>query len=213
MNRPRTRSRQRLGLSGNLPYYIQNPNVLTSASQPTAIDRPPRARPRCSRNDDGGSLRPHHEPRFGPVTTRQSLPTLERARAALTARGVDIFRVEAAEIALAKRVRSHLMDAGVSVCFAPEPNVRFIVRAQSSDFPGVSAKQLYDKVREEVAAQARAHGFEEIAERPREVRDPGDASRVLDIWYELTFAKPVRDAESWLDDIRWAMSVSKCVGY
>jgi hypothetical protein len=131
----------------------------------------------------------------------------------LTARGVDIFRVEATEIALAKRVRSHLMDAGVSVSFAPEPNVRFIVRAQSSDFPGVSAKQLYDKVREEVAAAARAHGFEEIAERPREVRDPGDASRVLDVWYELTFAKPVRDMESWLDDIRWAMSVSKCVGY
>jgi len=156
---------------------------------------------------------PHHEPRFGAVTTREILPTLERARTALIARGVEIFRVEAAEIALAKRVRSHLMDAGVSVQFAPEPNVRFIVRAQSSDFPGASAKQLYDKVREEVAAIAHAHGFEEVAEQPREVRDPGDASRVLDVWYELTFAKAVRDADSWLDDIGWAMNVSKCVGY
>jgi hypothetical protein len=141
------------------------------------------------------------------------LPTLERAKAALIARGVDIFRVEANEIALAKRVRSHLMDAGVSVCFAPEPNVRFIVRAQGSDFPGVSAKQLYDKVRHQVAADARAQGFEEVAEQPREVRDPGDSSRVLDVWYELTFAKPVRDSDAWLDDIGWAMNVSKCVGY
>jgi hypothetical protein len=131
----------------------------------------------------------------------------------LTARGVDIFRVEATEIALAKRVRSHLMDAGVSVQLGPEPSVRFIVRAQSSDFPGVGATQLYDKVRHEVTAVARAQGFEEVAERPREVLDPGDASRVLDVWYELTFAKPVRDSDAWLDDIGWAMNVSKCVGY
>lgn len=147
------------------------------------------------------------------MTTRAILPTIERAQASLIARGVEIFRVQATEIALAKRVRSHLMDAGVSVHFAPEPNVRFIVRAQSSDFPGASAKQLYDKVREATAAKARAQGFEEVAEQPREVRDPGDASRVLDVWYELTFAKPVRDSDTWLDDIRWAMSVSKCVGY
>jgi hypothetical protein len=155
----------------------------------------------------------NHERRFGAVTTANVLPTLERAKATLVARGVDIFRVEAGEIALAKRVRSHLMDAGVSVQFAPEPNVRFIVRAQSSDFPGASAKQLYDKVRGEIAANAHAQGFEEVAHQPREVRDPGDATRVLDVWYELTFAKPVRDADSWLDDIGWAMNVSKCVGY
>lgn len=147
------------------------------------------------------------------MTTGQILPTLERAKAALIARGVDIFRAEATEIALAKRVRSHLMDAGVSVHFVPEPNVRFVVRAQSSDFPGASAKQLYDKVRHEVAGQASAQGFKEVAEHPREVRDPGDASRVLDVWYELTFAKPVRDSETWLDDVRWAMNISKCIGY
>jgi hypothetical protein len=155
----------------------------------------------------------NHERRSDAVTTASILPTLERAKAALIARKVDIFRVEAAEIALAKRVRSHLMDAGVSVQFAPELNVRFIVRAQSSDFPGASAKQLYEKVRAEVAAMAHGQGFQEVAQQPREVRDPGDATRVLDVWYELTFAKPVRDADTWLDDITWAMNVSKCIGY
>ena len=147
------------------------------------------------------------------MTTATILPTLERAKAALIAQGVAIFRVEATEIALAKRVRSHLMDAGVSVQFVPEPNVRFTVRAQSSDFPGESARQLYDKVRAVVAAEAQAQGFEEVAQQPREVRDPGDASRVLDVWYELTFAKTVRDSDTWLDDIGWAMNVSKCIGY
>ena len=152
----------------------------------------------------------------GEVTDRTSLldpPTVERAQAALVARGVDILRVDANEIALAKRVRSHLMDAAVSVQLGTEPNVRFVVRAQSSDFPGAGAKQLYEKVRSEVSASARAQGFEEVAQHPREVRDPGDASRVLDVWYELTYAKPLRDADTWLDDVRWAMNVSKCIGY
>jgi hypothetical protein len=155
----------------------------------------------------------NHERRFDEVTDAISLPTLERAQAALVARGVDILRADANEIALAKRVRSHLMDAGVSVQFGAEPNVRFVVRAQSSDFPGAGAKQLYEKVRGEISASARAQGFEEVAQHPRELHDPGDASRVLDVWYELTYAKPLRDADSWLDDIRWAMSVSKCIGY
>jgi hypothetical protein len=147
------------------------------------------------------------------ATSLPSLLTLERAQAALVARGVDILRVDANEVALAKRVRSHLMDAGVSVQLGAEPNVRFIVRAQSSDFPGTGAKQLYEKVRGEISASARAQGFEEVAQHPREVRDPGDASRVLDVWYELTYAKPLHDADTWLDDIRWAMNVSKCIGY
>lgn len=150
------------------------------------------------------------------MTDATSLPshlTLERAQAALVARGVDILRVDAAEIALAKRVRSHLMDAGVSVQLGTEANVRFIVRAQSSDFPGAGAKQLYEKVRGEVSASASAQGFEEVAQHPREVRDPGDASRVLDVWYELTYAKPLGESDAWLDDIRWAMTISKVVGY
>ena len=146
------------------------------------------------------------------MTTATFLPTLERARAALIAQGIEISRIGATEIALAKRVRSHLMDAGVSVHFSPEPNVRFVVRAQSSDFPGAGAKQLYEKVRHQVSAEARARGFEELAEHTREVRDPGDTTRILDVWYELTFSKPVREAGTWLEDIGWAMSVSKCVG-
>jgi hypothetical protein len=104
------------------------------------------------------------------------------------------------------------MDAGVSLQFAPEPAVRFVVRAQSSDFPGMGAQQLYDKVRADVASAALAHGFEEVAEQPREIRDPGDRSRVLDTWHELVFAKPIRDSDTWIDDVRWAMAVSKCVG-
>ena len=160
----------------------------------------------------------NHERRFDEVTDASglpspSLPTVERAQAALVSRGVDILRVDANEIAIAKRVRSHLMDAGVSVQFGSEPSVRFIVRAQSSDFPGAGAKQLYEKVRGEISPSAQAQGFEEVAQQPREVRDPGDASRVLDVWYELTYAKPMRDRDGWLDDIRWAMDVSKCIGY
>jgi hypothetical protein len=154
-----------------------------------------------------------YERRFDEVTDAASLLTLERAQTALAARGIDILRVDGNAIALGKRVRSHLMDAGVSVQLGSEPSVRFVVRAQSSDFPGAGAKQLYEKVRSEISAGASAQGFEEIAQQPREVHDPGDASRVLDVWYELTYAKPLRDADAWLEDVRWAMSVAKCIGY
>jgi hypothetical protein len=146
------------------------------------------------------------------VTDARNLPTLELARAALVSQGIEILRADASELAVAKRVRSHLMDAGVSLQFVPEPTVRFVVRAQSSDFPGVGAKQLYEKVRADVAASARAHGFVEVAQQPREILDPGDRARVLDVWHELVFTKPIHDPDKWIDDVRWAMSVSKCVG-
>jgi len=141
------------------------------------------------------------------------LTSVDDTRAALVAHGIEVSRVEQGVIALAVRVRSHLMDAGVSVQVEPAPEVQFTVRAQSSDFPGDSAPQLFARVREAMSDAARAHGFEECAHSSRELLDPGDASRVLDTWYELKFAKPVTSADGLLEDVRWALNVSKCVSY
>ena len=139
------------------------------------------------------------------------LSSLDETRAALIAHGIEVSRVEQGVIALAVRVRSHLMDAGVSLQVEPGPQVRFTVRAQSSDFPGQSEAQLFDKVREAADAAAHAHGFSESAHSRREILDPGDASHVLDTWYELTYAKPVTSAEDLLQDVRWALTLPKCV--
>jgi hypothetical protein len=139
--------------------------------------------------------------------------SIDDTRAALVAHGIEVSRVEQGVIALAVRVRSHLMDAGVSVQVEPAHAVQFTVRAQSSDFPGESASQLFARVREVASEPARARGFQEAGHASREIKDPGDGARVLDTWYELTFKKPVASRDELLEDVRWALAVSKCVSY
>jgi hypothetical protein len=121
--------------------------------------------------------------------------------------------VEEEMIQLATRVRSHLMDAGVALHVGTAPSLQFTVRAQSSDFPGVTADEMFAKVREAVDEIASARGFLESATHRRRILDPVDGSHVLDVWYELTFRKPLGDSQTLLEDVRWALGVDKCVGY
>lgn len=154
-----------------------------------------------------------HERRFGEAQDDVSAPSLDAAKAALLAEGVEVFRVDDDTIQLAQRVRSHLMDAGVAVRVGDDPAVLFTVRVQSSDFPGVGADDMFVKVREAIAEMAAARGFSESDSHRRRIVDPVDASRVLDVWYELTFEKPLLDVTRLRDDVRWALGVGKCVGY
>ena len=138
---------------------------------------------------------------------------LELTRAALLAHGIEVFRVDGSTIQLAVRVRHHLMDAGVSVCLEPDTHVQLTVRAQGSDHPGVAASQVFGKVRDAISNAAAARGFYERTSQCREIRDPGDEASILDLWYELTFAKPARDTSDLLDDVTWALGVPKCIDY
>jgi hypothetical protein len=140
-----------------------------------------------------------------------SAPSLDATRAAILANGIEVFRVKDDAIQLAQRVRSHLMDAGVSVSCGMQAHVLFTVRAQNSDFPGTSAEEMFSKVRREVATRAQAQGFAETDSRCRQVHDPVDASHILDVWYELTFSKPTQDLAQLMVDVRWALAVSKCI--
>lgn len=142
-----------------------------------------------------------------------AISTLEAARGTLVAHGVEVFRVEDEVIQLATRVRSHLMDAGVALHVGSAPSLQFTVRAQSSDFPGAGADEMFAKVREAMDEVANARGFCESATHRRRILDPVDGSHVLDVWYELTFRKPVGDGATLLDDVRWALGVGKCIGY
>jgi hypothetical protein len=140
-----------------------------------------------------------------------SAPSLDATRAALLGNGIEVFRVKDGAIQLAQRVRSHLMDAGVSVNCGAHANVLFTVRAQNSDFPGTSAEEMFGKVRKEIATRAQAQGFAESDSRCRQIQDPVDALHILDVWYELTFSKPTQDLTQLLADVRWALDVSKCI--
>jgi len=139
-----------------------------------------------------------------------NLANLESVRGALLEAGLEVFRVQEQSVHLAERVRSHLMDAGVRVRCARELGVDVTVRVQSSDFPTEAPDALFDRVRGAVGAAANSNGFRETEARPREIRDPVDASRLLDVWYELTFSKEASQ-QTLLEDVRWALRLPKCV--
>lgn len=140
--------------------------------------------------------------------------SLENVRGALLEAGLEVFRVEGAPesgvVHLAERVRSHLMDAGVRVRCARQLGVEVTVRVQRSDFPSDAPEALFSRVRDAIGTSARDHGFRETDAQPREIRDPVDDSRLLDVWYELTFSKDA-PRDTLLDDVRWALRLPKCI--
>jgi hypothetical protein len=138
--------------------------------------------------------------------------TLDGVRNALVGAGFEVFRAGDDTIQLAQRVRSHLMDAGVSVQVTEHAVLSFVVRTQRVDFPSATPAELFERIRAAVGGEATQHGFAESHAASRELLDPGDATRVLDLWHELTFSKPMSDEAALLADLRWALALPKYVG-
>lgn len=138
--------------------------------------------------------------------------TLDVVRTAILDAGLEVFRTKEDTIQLAERVRSHLMDAGIQVLVKEGVSTILVtVRTQRSDFPSASPDDLFAKVRAGIGHDARDRGFSEVAARPREIQDPVDDSRVLDVWYEVTFGKPIASTSVLVDDVQWALRLPKCV--
>lgn len=135
----------------------------------------------------------------------------ETVQQALAAAGIEIYRARGGEILIAERVRVHLMDSGVRVVAGATPSVRVTVRSQRSDFPTASSADLFSRVREAMAPLVAARGFVEILADARPITDPVDASHVLDVWHELTYAKPVPTLDAIIEEVRWALGVAKCI--
>jgi hypothetical protein len=139
-------------------------------------------------------------------------PHLEEILEALEDAGFQIYRADETEIRLAERVRLHIMDSGVRVrIVASAPQVSFSVRAQRSDFPRTDAATLFERIRETSGASLRQCGFAETGTETRDVTDPMDEERILDVWYEITYAKLDDDLRTLVDDIRWALAFEKCL--
>lgn len=141
----------------------------------------------------------------------ENVTTLDSVRSRLLESGLEVFRVQGQAVQLAERVRSHIMDAGVSVRVANELSADVVVRAQSSDFPTESADALFARVRDAIAGVAGSRGFHEANAQAREIRDPVDDTRLLDVWYELTFTKSASEVDGLIDDVRWALRLPKCI--
>jgi hypothetical protein len=130
----------------------------------------------------------------------------------LVAAGFEVYRTRPDEVQVAERVRLHIMDSGIRVWVKDEVHVAFTVRQQRSDFPDVPPETLIDRARREVGRLAQGRGYVETQSGSVEVKDPMDASRVLDVWHEVTYEKPIGDLATAVDEVRWALSIERFLG-
>ncbi len=126
----------------------------------------------------------------------------------LIAAGLEIFRVQGDRVHLADRVRENLiMDGDVCAVASDPPAVRFVTRAQASQFPGETPDDLFGRARK-VAVLAGPRGYREVETSVVVVRDPGGGPRTLDTWYEVAFEKSV-DAGSLVEELKLMLAANK----
>jgi hypothetical protein len=139
------------------------------------------------------------------------MPTFspQQLKRALVEAGFTIFRILGDEVVLAERVRENLiMDSGVRVKCAPALEVCVVLRAQRGDFPGEDESHVFARVRL-LAKPALDSGFLETAHATSHVTDPGDATRTLDTFYEVTLGKEAAAMEAALDLVRFAFALDR----
>lgn len=137
--------------------------------------------------------------------------TIQDIQQALADAGVEIYRTGAQELQIAERVRLHIMDSGVRVVLNGELVVQFTARTQRSDAPSAHSEDLFRRVREEVGEQAGSRGYQESHAEIVEVKDPVNNARVLDVWHEVTYRKPLAAAADAVSEVRWALELEKYV--
>jgi len=136
-------------------------------------------------------------------------PTNTELKHALVSAGFEVYRSVGEYVVLADRVRDNLiMDSGVSAAGGTQLCVRFVVRAQYNDFPGEGEEQLFKRARGHASASL-DRGYIEVQANVVPIRDPGDRSRTLDTWYEITFEKRVADLAELFSELNYALSLDK----
>lgn len=135
-------------------------------------------------------------------------PTPVELKKSLIAEGFEVYRTMSDRVALAERVRDNLlMDGNVAACTGDQLAVRFTTRAQQSEFPNDNEAALFNRARcrGEIAL---VRGYHEIDCIVVPVYDPGDPSRTLDTWYEVSFSRPVTTLEELFVELRFALELT-----
>jgi hypothetical protein len=140
-----------------------------------------------------------------------ALHPINELKKSLMIAGFEVYRTIGDRVLLADRVRDNLiMDAGVAVVSGEALAVRIVLKAQAADFPDESEQQLFDRARS--LTRAGCEGYEEVETAVIPIRDPGDKSRTLDTWYEVTYQKPVADESELLAELHRAVRLPKTAG-
>lgn len=125
----------------------------------------------------------------------------------LKGEGFEIYRCEGSALHLAERVRMHIMDSGVVLTVGDPFEISFVCRVQRSDFPSLNDSELFEKVRSDYSDLVGKRGYAEKSAEKKIVNDPTDAERVLDVWFEITFAQNF-NADRLLQDTKHSASPS-----
>lgn len=142
-------------------------------------------------------------------------PTPQQLKKALVASGFEVFRTLPEEVVLAERVRENLiLDSGVRVAPLQDGKlqVRVVLRAQKADFPNEDENALFARVRK-LAEPAVAKGFSEVSTSVTAVKDPADASRTIDTFYEINLSHDVASVEDAVPVLKFVLSLEKAVGH
>jgi hypothetical protein len=129
----------------------------------------------------------------------------------LRSKGFLVYRSSEQEVQLAELVRENLiMDASVSVVVEAPLRVRFLTRAQRSDFPWSheSPAALFERARRQ-GVSAASNGFREVATSVAPQADPMDPGAVLDVWYQVGFEREVPSIEEIDEPLAFALGVEK----
>ncbi len=103
------------------------------------------------------------------------------------------------------------MDSGVRVVVNGGLAVQFTARTQRSDAPSAQPDELFRRVREEIGGRAGERGYEEFCAEIVEVKDPVNQARVLDVWHEVTYRKPLEALDDAIAEVHWALGLEKYV--
>jgi len=135
--------------------------------------------------------------------------TPQTLKKSLVADGFEVYRTSPSLIILADRVRDNLlMDSGVAVVHGEPLVVRITLRARAAEFPGDGEQVLYERARA-LAQPMTERGYGEVGFTAVPVMDPGDPTRTLDTWYEVTYERRLAEEADLHPELRFALSLPK----
>ncbi|MEO8875167.1 MAG: hypothetical protein ABI461_06225 [Polyangiaceae bacterium] len=135
----------------------------------------------------------------------------QELKKALISAGFEVYRTKSDEIMLADRVRDNLiLDSGVRVSSndANELRVNLVMGIRHTQYPGENDLALFERVRQ-LAGPLLEVGFAEMGTSQNPVTDPSDASKTLDIFFDVTFGKNEPTFEAALPAVKVALEVAK----
>jgi hypothetical protein len=135
----------------------------------------------------------------------------QELKKALVTAGFEVYRTKSDEIMLADRVRDNLiLDSGVRVSAndANEVRVNLVMGVRHTQFPGENDQALFERVRR-LAGPLLEAGFAEMGTSQSPVIDPSDATKTLDIFFDVTFGKNEATFDAALPSLKVALEVAK----